>query len=180
MYLDLVLFLKSLSFFTDSFLGLQTSGGRGLGLSRVSQQDLDMVGKSLQLAVLFGWHSLAQVVCSWHDICLMASPVCVSAAKERVGCQFWRGSTEEAAGGGGIVQSSSLPIHFHPGPCSQDQRTAQTAKKLIWECIYKDWKTNEYFALNEKCCQEGGKTENETTRHFTLCNSFLYSPRMLG
>lgn len=63
-YLGLVLFLKSLSFFTDSFLGLQTSGGRGLGLSRVSQQDLDMVGKSLQLAVLFGWHSLAQVVCS--------------------------------------------------------------------------------------------------------------------
>uniref|UniRef100_H3C417 Nucleoporin 205 n=1 Tax=Tetraodon nigroviridis TaxID=99883 RepID=H3C417_TETNG len=37
---------------TDSFAGLQTSGGRGLGLSRVSQQDLDML-KS-EMAASFG------------------------------------------------------------------------------------------------------------------------------
>lgn len=83
----------------------------------------------------------------------MASPVCVSAAKERGACQFWRGSAEEAAGGGGIVQSRPLSIHFHPGPCSQDQRTAQTAKKLIRERIHKDWKIRQYFILNKKCCR---------------------------
>lgn len=55
----------------------------------------------------------------------------VLAAEERGGRHFRRGSAEEAAGGGGIVLSSPLSIHFHPGPRSQDQRTAQrTAEKL--------------------------------------------------
>lgn len=104
---------------------------------------------SLQLA--FSFVPVVMTFVSWH-------PVCVSAAKERGGCQFWRGSAEEGAGGGGIVQSSPLSVHFHPGPCSQDQRTAPTAKKLMWEHIHKDWKRHEYvFILNKKCCRWGGK-----------------------
>lgn len=93
----------------------------------------------------------------------------MSAAKERGGCQFWRGSAEEAAGGGGIVRSGPLSIHFHPGPCSQDQRTAPTAKELIRERTHKDWKRHEYFILN-KVLSRGEKTINETTKHFTLCD----------
>lgn len=88
----------------------------------------------------------------------------VSAVKEWGGCQFWRSSAEEAAGGGRTVQSSPLSIHLYPGPCSQDQRTAQTAKKLKQKHFHKDWKRYEYFKLNEKCCQEEKKQEmrNET------------------
>lgn len=56
--------------------------------------------------------------------------VCVSAAEERHGCRFWRGSAEETAWGGRLVQPSSLPIHLHPGPGSQDPRPAPTAQKL--------------------------------------------------
>lgn len=56
--------------------------------------------------------------------------VCVSAAEERHGCRFRRGSAEETARGRGLVQPSPLPIHLHPGPGSQDPRPAPTAQKL--------------------------------------------------
>lgn len=37
--------MSTLVYFTESFGGLQAGGGRGVGQSRVSQQDLDQVGK---------------------------------------------------------------------------------------------------------------------------------------
>lgn len=56
--------------------------------------------------------------------------VCVSAAEERHGRRFRRGSAEEAAGGGGLVQPGPLPLHLHPGPGPQDSWPSPTAQKL--------------------------------------------------
>lgn len=58
------------------------------------------------------------------------SCVCVSAAEGRHGSRFRRSSAEEAAGGGGFVQPGPLSLHFHPGPGSQDPRSAPTAQEL--------------------------------------------------
>lgn len=103
----------------------------------------------------------------------MASSLRVSAAQERGGCQFRRVSAEEAAGGGGIVQSRPLSVHFHPGPCSQGQRTAPTAKKLNTGPYSKTGKYADSLYWIKSAAETGEKKLNKTTRHFTLCDSFL-------
>lgn len=93
----------------------------------------------------------------------------VSAAEERGGCQFWRGSAEEAAGGGGTVQSGPLSIHVHPGPCSQDQRTSQTVKKL--KDIYT--KTGKDIDTLYRMKSSANRKKTQEMRHFTFCNVFF-------
>lgn len=80
------------------------------------------------------------------------SSVCVSAAEERHGSRFRRGSAEEVAGGGGFVQPGPLPLHLHPGSGSQDPRPAPTAQKLRHTHKYKDW-PEILFLLNENLCK---------------------------
>lgn len=131
---------------SDSFGGLQASGGRCLGLSRVSQQDLDLVRNgtrghernvSYTLNAALTNLNLVRLFTLLPTLVLIPS-VCVTAAEEWHGCRFRRGSAEEAAGGGGFVQPGPLPLHLHPGPGSQDPWPAPTAQKLRHTHKYKD------------------------------------------
>lgn len=109
---------------SDSFGGLQASGGRGLGLSRVSQQDLDLVR--------YFFLAFTQSYIFSLNLLLISSnpPVCARAVEKRHGRRIRRGSAEEAPRGGELVQPGPLPLHLHPGPRPQDPRPAPAAQEL--------------------------------------------------